>query len=99
MGGGRYLLIWPNSFTLSVDDEFVGIVDATGRVVARVGDEIQFGAVSVSYQKGQDHGGMREISTGLLGGLLGGGRRLCRCAGFRVTLISGFGMAECIYAA
>ena len=52
MPGGRYLLIWPDTFTLSMDDEFVGIVDATGRVVARVGDEIQFSAVSISYQEG-----------------------------------------------
>ena len=31
------------------NNEVPGIVDATGRVVARVGDEVEFGAVSVSY--------------------------------------------------
>ena len=51
MGGGRYLLIWPDTFSLSMNDKDAGIVDATGRVVARVGDEIQFSAVSISYQR------------------------------------------------
>ena len=68
MPGGRHLLIWPSTFSLSLNDEVVGIADATGRVVASVGDEIQFGAVSISYQEGQDHGGMREISPACSGG-------------------------------
>ena len=42
--GGQHLLIWPDTFTLSTEDDVVGIVDASGRVVARVGDEIQFSA-------------------------------------------------------
>ena len=67
MPGGRYLLIWPDSFTLSMDDEDAGIVDATGRVVARVGDEIQFSAVSVSYQEAMDHSGLREITPACSG--------------------------------
>ena len=45
---------------------------------ARVGDEIQFNAVAVTYGEAMEHSGLREISTGLLGGLLGGGRGLCR---------------------
>ena len=68
MAGGRYLLIWPATFTLSLDDEVAGIVDATGRVVAQVGDEIQFSAVSVSYGDAMDHSGKREISLACSGG-------------------------------
>ena len=66
--GGRHLLIWPNAFTLSVEDEVVGIADATGRVVAHVGDEIQFSAVSVSYQQAMEHGGLKEITPACSGG-------------------------------
>ena len=58
MPGGRHLLIWPSTFSLSLNDEVVGIADATGRVVASVGDEIQFSAVSVSYQEAMDHSGL-----------------------------------------
>ena len=68
MPGGRYLLIWPDTFTLSLNDKDAGIVDATGRVVARVGDEIQFSAVSISYQEAMDHSGLREISPACTGG-------------------------------
>ena len=65
--GGQHLLIWPDTFTLSTEDDVVGIVDASGRVVARVGDEIQFSAVSISYQQAIDHSGLREISPACLG--------------------------------
>ena len=68
MPGGRYLLIWPDSFTLSMDDEDAGIVDATGRVVASVGDEIQFSAVSISYREAMDHSGLKEITPACSGG-------------------------------
>ena len=68
MPGGRYLLIWPDSFTLSMDDEDAGIVDATGRVVARVGDKIQFSAFSVTYRQAMEHSGLREISPACSGG-------------------------------
>ena len=57
MPGGRYLLIWPDTFALDLDDEVAGIVDAAGQVVARVGDEVQFSAVSISYQEAMDHSG------------------------------------------
>ena len=60
--GLQHLLIWPDTFTLSTEDDVVGIVDASGRVVARVGDEIQFSAVSISYQEAMEHSGLREIS-------------------------------------
>ena len=66
--GGQHLLIWPDTFTLSLDDEVVGIVDASGRVVAHVGDEVQFSAVSISYQEAMDHTGLREISPDCTGG-------------------------------
>ena len=55
------LLVWPSSFSLSVDDEEVGIVDATGRIVARIGDEVQFSGLSLSYQQAIEHGGLEEI--------------------------------------
>ena len=55
------LLIWPSSFSLSVDDGDVGIVDATGRIVAHVGDEVRFSALSLSYQQAIEHGGLEGI--------------------------------------
>ena len=63
----RPLIIWPNSFTLSVEQEVVGIVDDAGRVVARVGDAINFSAVAVSYQEALEHGGLREITPACSG--------------------------------
>ena len=55
------LLVWPSSFSLSVDDGEVGIVDATGRIVARVGDVVQFSRLSLSYQQATEHGGLADI--------------------------------------
>ena len=55
------LLFWPSSFSLSVDDGEVGIVDATGRIVARVGDVVQFSRLSLSYQQATEHGGLEDI--------------------------------------
>ena len=57
----RPLLIWPSTFSLSMDDGNVGIVDATGRVVARVGDEVQFSAFDLTYQQATEHGGLEKI--------------------------------------
>ena len=51
-----------------MDDEDAGIVDASGRVVVRAGDDIQFSAVSISYQEAMDHSGLREISPACTGG-------------------------------
>ena len=68
MPGGRHLLIWPEDFTLSLEDEVAGVVDATGRVVARVGDEIQFSSVAVTYEEAMDHSGKREIGPACSGG-------------------------------
>ena len=56
------LLIWPSAFSLSVEDGDVGIVDSTGRVVARIGDEVQFSAFDLTYQQAIKHGGLEEIS-------------------------------------
>jgi hypothetical protein len=56
------LIIWPSTLAVSVKDGVVGIVDATGRVVARVGDEVQFSAFAISYQQAIEHGGLDEIS-------------------------------------
>ena len=64
------LFIWPDTFTLSLDDEVVGIVDASGRVVARVGDDVQFSAVSISRQEAIDHTGFREMWPACPGGHL-----------------------------
>ena len=63
------LLIWPTTFSLSVEDGEIGILDATGRVVARVGDEVIFSAFSISYQQAVEHGGLAEISPACSGAL------------------------------
>lgn len=56
------LLIWPSAFKLNVEDGAVEIVDAGGRVLARVGDEVQFGASDISYDQAIKHGGLDEIT-------------------------------------
>ena len=56
------LIIWPGAFAVRVEDGVVGIVDAGGRVVARVGDEVQFSALDLSYQQAMEHGGLDEIT-------------------------------------
>ena len=61
------LLIWPSTFSLSVDDGNVGIVDATGRVVARIEDEAQFSTFDLSYKQAMEHGGLEEISPACSG--------------------------------
>ena len=61
------LLIWPSAFSLSVEDGDVGIVDATGRIVARIGDEVRFSALDLSYQQAIEHGGLEEISPACCG--------------------------------
>ena len=60
--GGRRLVIWPDTFTLNLEEEAVGIVDATGHIVARVGDAVQFSAFSVTYQQALEHSGLQEIA-------------------------------------
>ena len=50
-----------------VVDGDVGIVDATGRVVARVGDEVEFSAFDLTYQQAMEQGGLEEISPACSG--------------------------------
>ena len=63
------LLVWPSTFSLSVKDGEIAILDATGRVVARIGDEVIFSAFSLSYQQAMEHGGLEEISAACSGAL------------------------------
>ena len=44
------LIIWPRSFTLNTEDGYVRVVDATGRIAARVGDHVRFGGSISSPQ-------------------------------------------------
>ena len=61
------LLIWPSAFELNVEDGAVEIIDASGRVVARVGDEVQFSAFNVTYNQALEHGGLEEITPACFG--------------------------------
>ncbi len=65
--GDRPLIIWPAAFTVSLEEGPASIVDAAGRVIALVGDEVQFSAVAVSYQEALEHEGFREISPACSG--------------------------------
>jgi hypothetical protein len=42
-GDGRYLPIWPPDFTLNGRDEEIEVLDGTGQVMARVGEEVYMG--------------------------------------------------------
>ena len=61
------LLIWPHDFTLIMKDGVVGIADATGSVVARVGDEVEFDAFNLTYGEAREHGGLAEITPACSG--------------------------------
>ena len=61
------LLIWPSTFSLGLDDAHVEILDSTGRVVARVGDEVQLSAFDLTYEQAMEHGGMDKISPACSG--------------------------------
>lgn len=61
------LIIWPHDFTLSIKDGVVGIVDGTGSVVARVGDEVEFDAFNLTYREAKEHGGLAEITPACSG--------------------------------
>ena len=61
------LLLWPSSFELNVEDGAVEVIDPTGRTVARVGDEVQFSALSVSYDQAIKHGGLEKITPACVG--------------------------------
>ena len=61
------LLIWPHDFALSMRNGVVGIVDGTGNVVARVGDEVEFDAFNLTYPEAMEHGGLAEITPACSG--------------------------------
>ena len=56
------LLLWPSEFELNVQDGAVKVIDATGRVVARVGDEVEVSAFNVTYDQAIKHGGLEKIT-------------------------------------
>ena len=62
------LLFWPEAYDLNVQDGAVEVLDATGRVVARVGDGIQVNAFNVTYGQATKHGGLEEITPACSGG-------------------------------
>ena len=47
------LIIWPRDFVLSAEDGVVGIVNANGSMVARMGDEVEFDAFNLNLRSGQ----------------------------------------------
>ena len=59
---GPVLLIWPSTFELRIEDGAGEIVDSTERVVARVGDKVQFSAFNITYEQAIEHGGLDEIT-------------------------------------
>ena len=61
------LLIWPLDFTLITADGVVGVADANGNVVARVGDEVDFDAFELTYPEAMEHGGLAEITPACSG--------------------------------
>ena len=56
------LLLWPEDYDLNVEDGAVEVLDTTGRIVARVGDEVQVNAFNVTYGQATKHGGLEEIT-------------------------------------
>ena len=79
-GYGPLLIIWPRSFTLSTEDGSVRVVDATGRIAARVGDHVRFGGYPSSPQTVRLRELEKEPRTGCPGPYL--------WAGDEVTAIS-----------
>ena len=61
------LIIWPHDFTLIMVDGVVGIADANGSVVARVGDEVEFDSWILTYPEAMEHGGLAEITPACSG--------------------------------
>ena len=59
---GPVLLIWPGTFELSMKSGAAQVVNSTGRVVARVGDRVQFSAFDITYNQAIEHGGLEEIT-------------------------------------
>ena len=59
---GPMLPIWPGDFELRLEDGAAKIADSTGRVIARVGDQVQFSAFGVPHGWALRHGGVEEIT-------------------------------------
>ena len=51
--GLSVLPIWPSGYALSVDDEAVAIVDASGETAATVGDHIRLSRSTISFEEAQ----------------------------------------------
>ena len=62
------LLFWPKDYDLNVEDGVVEVLDATGRIVAHVGDAVQVSAFNVTYDQAIKHGGLEEITPACSGG-------------------------------
>ena len=67
MGPEAALLVWPRAFELKVEDGAVEVIDADGRVAARVGDEVRFSAFNVTYHQAIKHRGLAEITPACSG--------------------------------
>ena len=65
--GISLLLFWPDTFALSSGHGNVGIVDATGNVVARVGDQVEFSAFQITYAEAMENGSLAEITPACSG--------------------------------
>ena len=59
---GPVLLIWPGGFELMLEDGGIEIVNYRGHVAARLGDEVQFRALELTYNQALEHGGLDEIT-------------------------------------
>lgn len=59
---GPVLLIWPKNFELNLEDGSVEIVGYRGRVVARLGDRVQFRALVLTYEQAIEQGGLEAIT-------------------------------------
>ena len=53
---------WPESYGLNLQNGTVEVLDAAGRVVARVGDEVQVNAFVITYDQAKKHGGLDVIA-------------------------------------
>ena len=79
-GYGSLLIIWPRTFRLSTKDGHVQVVDAAGRIAARVGDHVRFGGYPGGPQTVRLHELEKELRTDCPGPYL--------WAGDEVTAIS-----------
>ena len=57
------LLFWPEAYDLNVENGVVEVLDKAGRVLARVGDEVELNAFRVTYDQARKFTGLNEIRT------------------------------------